>query len=339
MSKLDGLRRTSPPLIMLVLLCLISLRVNPQLVAVTNAVSSNIGEYEECISLDVRPYNGWVGIEFIFTNVSGPLDISDFASEPSFIMITVVGTRSLDDNRTAVLVILNHTSVGSISQGKLKADILKAKFENLFNISLPYDSNFTFSGSVTYSYKIDESPTIQKFRDVFLEHKPSQGFGEIVTPALIENDVAISFTLMRVGDSLGWMVGASVIYTNYFEMNLDQEYNISLRELTGYSEAIQSSPESSKSTLNILTSQVNKDYKLISFNTVPSGMDKRKGGSGTVTSFMFEKTITGSSVEDLSIYFKIVSPNYIDPTIIAIAVGIAIVAVLGIAGFIIKKKR
>lgn len=339
LSKLDDLLRTSKLLIMLVLLCLISLRARSQLVTTPNTVSTNTGGYEECVSLIVRPDTGWVGLEFIFNNVSGPLDISDFASEPSFIKIMVVGARKPDDNRTSVLVTLNNTSVGSISQGKLKADILKAKFENFFDISLPYCENFTHDDIVAYGYSIYESPTIQKFRDVFLEHKPSQGFSQIATPALIGNDVTISFSLKRNGDYFEWMSIAIVDYTNYFEMKLGQEYNVSLRELTGSSEVIQSSPESLESTLNIRIFQVNKDYKLISLVTAPSEMEKRKGTSGTVTSFTFEKTITGSSVEDLSIYFKIVSPIYIDPTIIVIAVGIVFVAVLGITGFIIKKTR
>ena len=67
-------------------------------------------------------------------------------------------------------------------------------------------------------------------------------------------------------------------------------------------------------------------------------MEKNENKVQDTTNILFQKTITGSSVEDLSIHFKIVSPNYIDPTIIAMVVGIPVVVILGITGFIIKKK-
>ena len=73
----------------------------------------------------------------------------------------------------------------------------------------------------------------------------------------------------------------------------------------------------------------------------PLQMERRQGTYGAVTTFSFRKTITGSSIEDLSIHFRIVSPSYIDPTTIATYVGIAVVVVVvfSIVGFMIKKKR
>jgi len=319
----------------LILFCLASLSVSAQNIALANAASS--WSYEEEISLEIRPPSGQVLLAFIFTNVSGlPLDISDFTNEPSFISIVVSCTNSPDDNRTVVMVGLN-TSIVSVSLGKLKADIMKTKVEDLFGVTLPYTGNFTSDSTVTYSYRINDCPSIQKFRDVFIELKPSDGFGKIITPSSIGNYVAFMF-MFHNGDLPYWTVGATLNYPNYFSYGLGQECTISLKGLTGYSGTIQSSPESSKSTLHISISQVDKDYKLISFDTAPSQMDKTQGTYGGGTSLMFEKITTGSSVDDLSLHFKIVSPNYIDPTTIAIYVGIVVVVVLGIVVFIIRRK-
>jgi hypothetical protein len=239
---------------------------------------------------------------------------------------------------------LNASEVAGISDGKLIADSLKTKFENFFDIEIPYDGNHTYEDRVFYGYILYECPGIQRFRNTFLEYKPSEGFGKIVTPDLLENYIAIGFHLLRMEDSLEWRITATPNFPKHFEMNLGQEYTISLKGLTGYSETIQSSPLSSNSTLHISISQLDKKldstepFKLISFRTTPSQMEKWQGTYGIVTSFFFDKTITGSSVNDLAISFKIVSPNYIDPTTIAMVAGIAIVVILGIAVFIIKRK-
>ena len=124
-----------------------------------------------------------------------------------------------------------------------------------------------------------------------------------------------------------------------FDNSIGREYTISLKALTGYSEAIQSSPLSSNSTLRIIISQVENKYKLASLETTPE-MEKTENEVQDTTNILFQKTITGSSVEDLSIHFKIVSPNYIDPTTIGIIVGVvAIPVAIGIVVFTIRKKR
>lgn len=318
----------------LILLIFILLSVNSQRVTLANAVSSNTGEYEETIFLEISPWSGLLGLGFMFANVSGPFDTSDIASDPSFLGSMVLGTYSPDDNRTVIMISLNTSEIASVSQGRLKADMLKTKLENFFNISLPYTGNSTYGDTVQYFYRIDECPVIQRFGNIFLEHRPSDGFGEIVTPDLLENYVAISFNLIRKGNLLEWWISATINYPEHFEMDIGKEYTVSLKDLTGYSETIQASSESSNSILHISISQVDKEYKLESLETAPD-MEKRQGTYGAVTTFMFEKTITSSSVDDLSIRFKIVSPRsvdqYSDQTTIAVVVGIVVVAIVGIA--------
>ena len=118
--------------------------------------------------MEINPWNEQVGLGFMFTNVSGPFDTSDFANEPSFIGLTVMGTYSPDDSRTGIVINLNTSEIVSISQGRLIADILKTEIEDFFDIILPFSSNFTFGDTVSYFYVINECPVIQKFRNVFL---------------------------------------------------------------------------------------------------------------------------------------------------------------------------
>lgn len=320
----------------LILFYLISLSVSAQNIALTNAVSYE--NHDESISLGINPSSGYVSLVFMFTNVSFPLDISDFENEPSFTNITVSCTHSPDSNNTLVNVGLN-TAIVSISQGKLKADLIKVKFENFFGVSLPYRVNFTDGNTVYYSYNIAECPSIQKFREVLLECKPSEGFGKVITPTLIGNYVQITFDLTI--NPLIWQLGVGVSNPNNFQYGLDKEFTVSLKALTGYSGTIQSSPESSQSTLSIHISQVAGQYKLTSLETTPSQMVETQNTYTGGSTFTFIKTITGSSVDDLSIHFKIVSPNYIDPTTIAMYVGIVVVvvAILSIVVFIIKREK
>lgn len=326
---------TSKHLVTLILLCFTALGFNCPEARVTNAVFSNAGRYEERIALGASPQDGFVGLEVTFTNVSGPLDISGLES---LIDLQIVGICEPDRNWTLFVVGLNATVV-SIPEGRLRADILKAQFENIFNMTIPYVANFTGDDVVAYRYEADEC-RIQKLRELFLEHRPSQGFGKIVTPTLLENYEHINFWWRREFGNLGWKISLAVIYFNHIKVTLDQEYSISLRELAGYSQTIQASPESSNSTLAIGITQVDKEFKLTSIEITPPQMVKISAPPSQpgVTVFWFEKTITGGSVDDLSIHFKIVSPDYVDPTTIAITLVVVAVTIFGPIVLIKRRK-
>ena len=205
-----------------ILLCLILLGMNFQNVTVLNAESSETGEYEESIFMWVHP-TGDVDLIVSFPLASAPINTSDFESDLSFLDLGVTGVHSLTQtmeggfppevNNTYIFVAFNATIV-SISEGKLKADTLKAKFEKLLNLTIPYLVNFSFGDRVMYAYSVDECP-IQKFRDVLLEHKPSQGFGKLVTPTLIENYVGISFMLTRENGNLRW--SEAMVYSYHYD--------------------------------------------------------------------------------------------------------------------------
>ena len=342
LSRLNNVHRTST-LLILIIPCLISLSVNSQNATLTNAVSSN-NECGEEIRLICRGM-GSLEVLFWFTNVIRlPINASDFTTEPSFISIRVHGSTDHYGYCYANgRVILNTTIVG-VSQGKLKSDSLMAKFENLLNISLPYNRTTTWDDKVSYLYKIGKNEySTQKFVDVFLEYKPSQGFDKIVTPTLLDNRVDISFSLERETVDLTWKTEVYVYIPDYIPETwfgwFGKEYSISLKELADYSGNIISSPNSTKSTLSIRFSipgaflQIFPHEEVRCLDIAPSEMNVSRRGE------VFEKDITGDSVEDLYIRFKWVVPwwSLIGVTVLMLAV-VASIIIFGISPLKFAKK-
>ena len=309
MSKLNLLLRTSI-LLLLITPCLVSLKGNSQKATSTNAVSPN-SECEE----EIRLICTLRSIRAIFRSsgvIRLPINTSDVITEPSFISVRISGHSPhaygwLDYAMVRGEVILNTTS-NSISQGKLKSDIIMAEFENLLNMTLLYNRYSTSEDRTTYFYDpMNASSAIQKLRDAFLEFKPSQGFDKIVTPTLVDNRPSIYFALERENGNLIWHAGVSIYCPNYFAGGLYEEQTFSLRELANYWGTIDASPYSTKSTLGIDFDFGSMwffgyvpDGTVLVFETMPSQMETSRGGE------VFEKDITGGSVEDLHVRFKFV---------------------------------
>ncbi len=329
-------------LTVLSLLCLASLSGITQSIALT----------EEQIYLYVFPYGGQpvtadpyggeIYLIFVFSGVDGPLDASDFTNEPSFEGMTIGCSYSLDNSTDATTIYVSlDTSVDGVSVGRMKADIMKEKVENHFEIaSLPYTEESTTNDVTSYTYEINECPDTQKFRDALLQLKPSTGFGQIITPALIGNNVTIYFILGMDEGLPEWTIEALIHYPNYFPYSTDREYTVSLKTLAGYSGTIQSSPEASASTLEIYISQT-KEYQLLSIEATPSQMQMQQHGTAPWLYWTSSRTITGSSVDDLAIHFRLVSPGYMDPITILMLIGAAAaaIAVVVIVIFVIWRRR
>lgn len=222
---------------------------------------------------------------------------------------------------------------------RLVADRLKEKFENFFD-SPPasyYETDSSVAGKLFFKYKIGEC-NFEKFRDLLLEYKPSQGFGKLITPTLIAKDnVEICFSLQRENDKTGilkWGISVSIKTSDYFK--------VSLREMIGYSEPIQASFEARISELYIEI-WVRDDYKAVFLETIPSEWDtnssKYAGYKIQATLYTFVKDITGSAVEDVLFHFKTVKRynpyqaaiGWLIAITIAFWLGVVTVVILGIA--------
>ncbi len=326
-------------LAVLSLLCFASLGGITQSIALTDEeIHLHIFPYSS-LQHDTTPYGGMLYLWFVFRGVDGPLDASDFTSEPTFSSMSISCSYSPDNstNNIQFHVVLD-TSVVGVSAGRVEADIMKAKVEDLFEVALPYTGNSTISGLTYYRYEIDECPAIQKFRDLFMQLKPSTGFGQVITPALIGNKVSISFSLGMDEGLPKWSMKAFITYPDYFPYGSDREFTVSLKALAGYSGTIQPSPEAAASTLEIFIIQ-SIEYRLLSLETTPPQMQMQQSGKAPDLTWVYSATIKDSGVEDLAIHFRIVPPPSTDPTNIIVLIGIVTVAILSVTVFIIKKRR
>lgn len=340
------MNRTRKLLALLVVISLASFDTGSRDVTLANAISSNGGGYEEQLSLEVTPQSGDVSLTFTFTGMTGPFDPQDLLNNSLVGRVTISGWRMPTFDEASVFVGLAGINV---LKGKPIADAIVAEFERVSGLTIPYFGNMTSTGPggdeyPAYSYRIIGQFPIQRFRDIFLEHKPSEGLGTILSPSLFSNYLIMSFDLVRKGNLLEWTIVAQIHYPKYFETRIDGEYAIGLRDLVGYgSKLIQVSPRSSKSTLRILLYQADKEHKIIPLDALPLAMTERREVSPIrqgVTTLSFERTISaGERIDDLSIRFRIVSPYYIDPTTIATVSIVVGMAILGLAVFIVRKRR
>jgi len=290
-------------------------------------------------------FRGLKSIQVIFrsTDVIGPpINTSEFLAEPSFISLSCTGISPhaygwwQDYAKVHASVELNTTFV-SVLQGKFKADKLMAKS---LNTTLLYDRNSTQDGSVTYYYKAkNASSAIQKFKDAFLEYKPNQGFNRIVTPTLLDNRTWISFELIRKTGELAWKTDVNIYCPNYLTGGLYENQTLSLRGLADYSGSLESSPHSTKSLLRISFDFVSvwpfgyvPEEKVIAFETIPSQMEISESGE------VFEKDITGGSVEDLYMHFKFVRTPLADGLVWFFVIVLTAV-IFGPVGLIMWKMR
>jgi len=337
LSNLDSVYRIFT-VFLLIVPCVMSLSVNSQNATLINAVSSN-NECEEEIRLICRGM-GSLRVSFGFTDgVRLPINTSDFATEPSFTSVSVSGQSPYaygwwkDYANVRVRVDLKTTFI-SISEGKLKADMLVAEFEKLLKITLLYYGNDTWRDSATYYYKAENpSSALQKLKDAFLEYRPSQGFDKVVTPNLLDDRTSISFSLEKEAEKLMWKTGVEFYIPHYVSEEwfgwLGNEYTISLKELADYSGNITASPYSTKSTLSlwfIIESaflQIIPKEEVRCLEIVPSQMNVSRDGE------VFERDITGGSVEDLYIRFKWVMPwwSLIGATVVTLGVVAFIIGV------------
>ncbi len=307
------------------------------------ASASDIEQYQEDLSLSISTLNEDITLSFAFSNVSGLFDASTLTSDPSFIMMMAAAQKANESYTLAISSFFNATLV-TLAEAKAKADAVTSDLSNIFGASIPFKSNSTVAGLRTFAYELDDYPA-QNLENIFLSYIPFQGFAELINQGL--NYTLVSFYLFpetlypNFEGPLIWTIQATISCEYYLDISPGHEYELSVRSLLNYPHSIMASPFSSASRISLSFIEDTKTMKVLFLETSPQ-MSKQETplGQYKLTTFTAELS-SGSSIEDFSIHFKIVSPGYVDPTTIAIAVGAAImvVAVLGIIGFVVKKKH
>ena len=291
-------------------------------------------EYNETIEffVDLSEMKCSVSVLFRFIGAGFPLSPSEFVGESGFLAIRASTVCSRDDNYTEIVVELNSSRIASKAQGRLIADALAHKLEALFESSIPLNHSLDRLDHVVYRYR-SEFPATDKFADVLLRQE-MEGFGDILAPTLLDENVSISFQLLELRDSSVWMASVG-LYLAGFGVVSGEEYIISLKEMTGYTGLIEPKPQASSSILRLNVDQNSAGYVLIPLGSVPDMAMKQQ----TPRLVTFHTDITGTSADDLSIRFKIVPSTTISPIIIALAIVFSLAAALLVTELIMRKKR
>jgi len=291
-------------------------------------------EYKETIEffVDFSEMKCSVSVLFTFFGASFPLSPWEFADEPSFLAIRASTECTRYGNYTEIMVELNSSGIASEAQGRLVADALASKLEDFSGLSIPLNRSLDRFDRVAYYYR-SEFPATDKFGDVFLRQEMG-GFGDILAPPLLNENVRMSFQLIELGDSYVWMASVT-LHPADFEVVSGEEYIISLKEMTGYTGLILPTPKASSSILRLIVDQNSAGYVLIPLGSVPD-MAMTQQTPRLVT---FHRGIAGTSVDDLSLRFKIVPSTTISPTIIVLAIVFSLAAALLVTELIIRKKR
>ncbi len=279
---------------------------------------SAIDSYREHIFFEIRPSDGYVVTTIIFSNFAGPFETSDFTSEPSFIELHFFGgnlppARAIHWNffppigtmATGLSVTLNKTNLGEISEGRLVADSMKKKFEDRWEIPLPYVNNSETTETITYTYLLNECPIFQELKDLFFELKPPSGFGDVVTPDFFGDYGAIGFLLNPEGHPNTWNIKVTSVFNHQFSPDLLQEHSISVKELTGHTGIIESSPDASASHLRIFVFHDPSEYTITSCVTTPPRISPRSRTINDIPVLEFHQNLRGSQASDIALRFRI----------------------------------
>ena len=292
-------------------------------------------DYEESIEIYVNISETSCSVTpiFEFVGAGGPFSPLEFENETGFVGLVATAERSRYGNYTEVRVDLDASKIANEARGKRIADTIRRRFEKLFGIYLPFNRSEGLE-YFSYYYKID-FPWIEEFGDLLLR-QGSRGFGELLTPSLLTENVRISFRLLDFGDGYEWLTTVVVLHQMDFSVAPGQEYTISLRETTEHSSPIKSAPEASSSILGIHIFVEPIGYILVPIETVPQ-MERSQQQSPRL--FIFRYSDTNISVDDLSIRFRISSSGFIDPVTIVLAVVFLLTAALLVTELASRKKR
>jgi len=287
--------------------------------------------YEESISLmiDVDPYemSGDCTLIFSFNGLSRPPSLYDFRSEPSFLGLHVIAVYFPGGGSTLVYIDLNESKIDK-TRGRFIADKIIYEFEESFGIfTLLYDESAFIMyerGHLFFPYFM-EFPAVD-LRNIFLGSLPYQGFRQILTSMLLNSqNYSINVYLGREG---GWSFQVT-FNGGTKEMVLDQEQIISLKEITGYSGSLISSPTSSSSIFRVSVSWYTLgDYDLLINEVSPSQMQKSQNIYGQRKEYVFSYDVTGSSIQDFSISLKIVKESILAIVIILLQITTVLISII-----------
>ncbi|MEM2128984.1 MAG: hypothetical protein QXZ70_00140 [Candidatus Bathyarchaeia archaeon] len=278
--------------------------------------------YEESITITIgltKNMNCSVYVTFTVSSLNGPFSISEFTSGPSFVSLYVYSDPHIIQEvywetstsiytfhyPTKVIICLNMSKLTDFNQGKIKADALKRKVEDLLKIFLFLDehlSQFTIQG-VAYYYYLSEVPAVEKLWNTFLKQEYS-GFSEPFSSNPSIGPSNMQLRIKKIDDQYLW-THQIVGFGMRFPISLNKEYVVSLNEVLGHVGAISSAPSALSSNIVIQVFAGNGNWTFAPLEVMPE-MTKTVDTPKQIT---FQTDIAGSSYNDIKIWFKVIESS------------------------------
>jgi hypothetical protein len=304
--------------------------------------------FEEEIDMNIEisgslPTYGDVTILMSLYSIKGSSNYASAFKSENFKRIEVNWGFRWYENTLSVGVVYDSSWLNSIEEGKTIAERIMNKVENVWGIRLSYQGYNIMYGSIQgqdfnetyYNYRAEEEHSLDKLRDILCQYCPAEGFGKILRSMTFWENVDINLNL-KLDEKWNpiWNVFITMRFNKYLELvKPDQKYSVSFKNLTGYIEPIQSSPEANASYLFMSIYDTLYQYML---TAQPLTANMRAGWEFD----SFSQDIKGRSVDDLALTFSYVQPSNTRSVITLICMLGAFVAVLISASiFIIKIKN
>ena len=241
-------------------------------------------------------------------------------NEPSLKHISMSWRCRWDEGSLRVGVVLDSSQIDGAEEGKSIAETIRKRIEGVWGIEFSYIGSFVRTGDrvwydgIYYGYDVAEECSLQKLRDIFLHYCPSEGFGKILHSMIFWHYVDIDLDVeLDEENKPVWEILFRSRYDKYLYVNAHQEYSVSLKELTGYAEPIQSSPQSLSSVLYVKVLKIDVQFRLICSRHLPKAMNYEGIGTGThrergqiileYSSRTFVRDIRSGSADDLAVSF------------------------------------
>lgn len=344
MSKLNNQYKVSGFHDAFLFFCLFILIVSYQPLFFSKAESNFEEEIE--LNIDINgnlPTYGDVTILIDLYSITKVSNYSSIFKGESFKYIDIFWGFRWYENTLSVRVVHDSSRISSIEEGKAIAERIMNKVENVWGIKLSYQGYNVGYGSIQgqdfnetyYNYRAEDEHSFEKLRDILCQYCPAEGFGKILRSMTFWENVDINLNL-KLDEKWNpiWNVFITMRFNKYLELvKPDQKYFVSFKNLTGYTEPIQSSPEANASYLFMSISDTLYQYML---TAQPLTANMRAGWEFDY----FSQDIKGRSVDDLALTFSYVQPSNTRSVITLICMLGAFVAVLiWVSIFIIKIKN
>jgi hypothetical protein len=342
MAKTNILRKVSKFYAKLVFVCLLFLVLGH-----TSLVLSETN-FEEHIEMDIVineniPTYADVSILINFFAIKRMSNYTSVFMNENFKYVQISWEFRRYKNTLFLSVVFDSSKISSIEEGRTIAERIMKDTENVWGIKLSYQGYNVIYGSIqgqdfnetSYNYMDEEEYPLQMLKTILLHYCPAEGFGKILHSMTFWENVNIILRL-ELDEKCNpvWNIFVTLRYNKCLLIEPDQKCTVSFKNLTGYAEPIQSSPDASHSYLFMSID----DTAVLQYTLKAQSLTENMRAGWEFDSF--SQDIKGVSVSDLALIFSYFIPSTTRSTITLILMIGAFAAVLIIISvFIVRMKN